>query len=96
MPPKQPKRARHLRSVAPAPESELSDEEVIASLVDDGSERDLAALLHEFPRDSQCVLAIYERFLARESTWSQSLCTQLADALARCRLHDEADIVRDS
>jgi hypothetical protein len=96
MPSKQPKRARHLRSVAPAPEPELSDDDVIASLVADASERDLAALLNEFPRDTQFVLAIYTQFLARGSTWSGTLKGQLADALARCRLHDEADIVRDA
>jgi hypothetical protein len=96
MPSKQPKRARHLRSVAPAPELNLSDDEVIASLVADASERDLAALLDEFPRDSVFVLAIYAQFLARGSTWSGPLKGQLAAALARCRLHAEADIVRDS
>lgn len=96
MPSKQPKRERHLRSVAPAPELDLSDDDVIASLVADASERDLAALLHEFPRDSAFVLAIYAQFLERGSTWSEPLRAQLADALARCRLHDEADIVRDS
>ena len=95
MPSKQPKRAHHLRSVAPAPEPELSDDEVIASLVADASERDLAALLHEFPRDPHFVLAIYEQFLSRGSTWPGPLKGQLADALARCRLHDEADVVRD-
>jgi hypothetical protein len=95
MPSKQPKRARHLRSVAPAPEPDLDDDEVIASLVADASERDLAALLHEFPRDRQFVLTIYERFLTRESPWSHALRAQLADALTRCHLHDEADVVRD-
>jgi hypothetical protein len=74
----------------------LSDDDVIASLVADASERDLAALLHEFPRDSAFVLAIYAQFLERGSTWSEPLRAQLADALARCRLPDEADIVRDS
>jgi hypothetical protein len=74
----------------------MSDDEVIASLVADASERDLAALLHEFPRDGQFVLAIYAQFLERGSTWSQSLRSQLADALARCRLHEEADVVRDA
>ncbi len=96
MPSKQPKRARHLRSVAPAPEPDLSDEDVIVSLVADASERDLAALLHDFPRDSAFVLAIYTQFSTRGSMWSGALKGQLADALARCRLHDEADIVRDS
>lgn len=95
MPSKRPKRARHLRSVAPAPEPELSDEDVIAELVTDASERDLAALLHEFPRDRAFVLAIYAQFLERGSTWSGLLKVQLADALARCRLHEEADVVRD-
>ena len=96
MPSKHPKRARHLRSVTPAPELDLSDDEVIASLVADASERDLTALLNEFPRDSAFVLAIYAQFLERGSTWSGPLKGQVADALARCRLHDEADIVRDS
>ncbi len=95
MPSKQPKRPRHLRSVAPAPEPELSDEDVIASLVVDASERDLNALLREFPRDSAFVLAIYTQFLARGSTWSGPLKGELADALTRCRLHDAADVVRD-
>jgi hypothetical protein len=81
--------------VAPAPELDLSDDEVIASLVADASERDLAALLHEFPRDSTFALAIYAQFLARGSMWPQPLRAQLADALARCRLHDEAGVVRD-
>jgi hypothetical protein len=74
----------------------LSDDDVIASLVADASERDLAAILHEFPRDSAFVLAIYAQFLERGSTWSQPLRAQLADALARCRLHDEAAVVRDA
>jgi hypothetical protein len=92
---KQPKHPRHLRPVDPAPVPDLSDEDVIASLVVDASERDLTALLHEFPRDPQFVLAIYEQFLARGSTWSGAFKGELADALARCRLHDEADVVRD-
>jgi hypothetical protein len=96
MPPKQPKRNRVLKQVNRTPEPDLSDDEVIASLVADASERDLAALLNEFPRDHQFVLAIYEQFLARGSTWPGPLKGQLADALARCRLHDEADVVRDT
>jgi hypothetical protein len=82
--------------VTPAPEPELSDDDVIASLLADASERDLAALLHEFPRDSTFVVAIYAQFLEHGSTWPQPLRAQLADALARCRLHEEADTVRDA
>jgi hypothetical protein len=95
MPSERPKRDRKLKLAEPAPELELSDEDVIASLVIDASERDLVALLHEFPRDPEFVLAIYEQFLARGATWSGPLKGELADALARCRLHHEADIVRD-
>jgi len=96
MPSKQPKRQSRPRLVDPAPEPDLSDDDVIASLVADASERDLAAVLHEFPRDSTFVLAIYTQFLERGSTWSESLRAQFADALARCRLHEEADVVRDA
>lgn len=76
-------------------ELDLSDDDVIASLVADPSERDLAAFPSEFPRDSALVLAIYTQFLTCGSTWAGTLKGQLADALARCRLHDEEDPVRD-
>jgi hypothetical protein len=96
MPSQRPKHQRSMKRVDRQPEPDLSDDDVIGSLVADASERDLAALLHEFPRDSQFVLAIYEQFLARRSTWPGPLNGQLADALARCRLHDEAAVVRDA
>jgi hypothetical protein len=96
MPSERPKRDRILKRADPAPEPDLSDDDVIGSLVAEASERDLAALLSEFPRDSQFVLAIYAQFLERGSTWPGPLKGQLADALARCRLHDEADVVRDA
>jgi hypothetical protein len=96
MPSKQPKRQRTPKRVDSAPEPDLSDDDLIASLVAEASERDLAALLHEFPRDSAFVLAIYAQFLERGSPWSEPLRAQLADALARCRLHDEADVVRNA
>jgi hypothetical protein len=84
-----------MKQTAPATEPDLSDEELIASLVADASEQDLTALLHEFPRESDVVLAIYEQFLARGRDWPGALKGQLANALARCRLHDEAEVVRD-
>lgn len=96
MPSERPKRDHILKRRDRAPTPDLSDDDVIAALAADVSERDLAALLHEFPRDSQFALAIYEQFLARGSTWSRSLRVQLANALAWCRLHDEADVVRDA
>ena len=96
MPSKQPKRRLKPRRIECVAEPEVNDDDIIASLVVDTSARDLAALLHQFPRDSAFVLAIYTRCLARISTWPQPLRAQLADALARCRLHEEADIVRDS
>ena len=95
MPSKEPKHRRPMKLVERVPEPDLSDDEIIASLVADASERDLTALLNEFPRDSAFVLAIYAQFLERGSAWSGPLKGQLADALARCRLHDEADVVRD-
>ena len=69
MPSKEPKHRRPMKLVERVPEPDVSDDDVIASLVTDASERDLAALLHEFPRDSAFVLAIYAQFLARGSTW---------------------------
>jgi hypothetical protein len=96
MPSERPKRQRSPKHIDRAPDADLSDDDVIASLVADASERDLAAVLHEFPRDSTFVLAIYTQFLERGSTWSESLRAQFADALARCRLHEEADVVRDA
>jgi hypothetical protein len=95
MPSKQPKRRLKPRRIERVAEPEVNDDEIIASLVVDASARDLAALLHEFPRDSAFVLAIYAQFLEHGSTWPQPLRAQLADALARCRLHDEAAVVRD-
>jgi hypothetical protein len=97
---KEPSRDRILKLLPQAPEpdvsdDEMSDDDVIAPQVADASERDLAALLREFPRESDFVLAIYEQFLARGRDWSPSLKHQLADALARCRLPDEAQVVRD-
>ncbi len=96
MPSERPKRHRTLKRMDRAPDPDLSDHDVIAALVADASERDLAALSRDFPRDSHFALAIYEQFLARGSTWSESLRARLADTLARCRLHDEADVVRDA
>jgi hypothetical protein len=96
MPSKQPKRHLKPRQIERVAEPVVNDDDIIASLVVDASARDVAALLHEFPRDSAFVHAIYAQFLEHGSTWPQPLRTQLADALARCRLHEEADTVRDA